>query len=276
MHESFMKLSTPVRLAYLAIATGFWALTLGGRLMRGRAVILCYHNVRADQAKRFERQAKMAASRTVSLAAVSELPRKARPRIVFTFDDAYANLLTTVAPVMRRLGSPWSVFPVTGALGTAPTWSMPDGHPDTHEVTMTRDEVRSLAADPLVEIGAHTRTHPPMAEVRDPERLRTELVFPREELASITSRPVDSLALPYGSFSFCALDAASDVGYVRILTLEEANEPRRIRVRDAAILGRFPCSPDIYGAEFRLLIDGAYCWLWGFRSLIRRMKGAEA
>jgi peptidoglycan/xylan/chitin deacetylase (PgdA/CDA1 family) len=276
MYESFTKLSTPVRLAYLGTAACVWVLTLGGRLLRGRVVVLCYHNVRPDQATRFEQQARMVASRTIPLAGTLDVPRMRKPRIVFTFDDAYVNLLATVVPVMRGLETPWSVFPVTGAMGTAPTWSIPDGHPDAAEHTMSRDQVRALSEDPLVEIGAHTRTHPSLAEVREPDKLKAELESPREELASLTNRPIETLALPHGSFDYRVLEAAANAGYARVLTLEDTLEPRGVRVQGAAVLGRFTCSPDIRMAEYRLLVDGAYCWLGGFRALMRRLKGAHS
>ncbi len=277
MYESFTKLSAPVRLAYLGIAAGMWALTLGGRLRRGRVVILCYHNVRPDQQARFERQLRMATGRIIPLAAIADQPRRLRmPRVVFTFDDAYANLLTTVAPAMRGAGAAWSVFPVTGVLGITPTWSMPDGHPDRIETTMTRDELCTLTKDSLVEIGAHTHAHPPLADVRDAGRLAAELRPPRDDLAAISNRPVESLALPHGSFDSRVLAAADEAGYSRVLTLEDALEPRGVRSGNAAVLGRFSCSPDIRPIEFRLLIDGAYSWLGSFRSRVRRVKGARS
>ncbi len=276
MYESFTKLSAPVRLAYLSAACVAWTLTLGGRLRRGRVVILCYHNVRPDQRARFERQLRAAAQRIIPLSAVNDEQRHSgQPRIVFTFDDAYANLLTTVAPAMRSAGAPWSVFPVSGVLGVAPTWTMPEGHPDRTERTMTRDELRSLADDPLVEIGAHTATHPALADVSDADRLDAELTPPREAISALSNRPVASLALPHGSFDAGVLTAADSAGYSLILTLQDALEPRGVRTGNAAVLGRFSCSPDIWPVEFRLLIDGAYSWLGSFRTLMRRVKGAR-
>lgn len=271
MYESFTKLSLPVRAAYLVVALGVWVVTLGGRLHRGRAVVLCYHNVRPDQAERFARQAERAAPRVIALDSLSAKPHSLlTPRIVFTFDDAYANLLATVAPVMRRLGAPWSVYAVSGVMGRTPTWTMPEGHPDRTERTMTEVELRSLASDDLVEIGAHTVTHPDLSSLRSEADIDREVEASRRELQGMTGEEIATIALPHGAFDDRVIRAANRAGYRRILTLEDSLEPRR---RDDGLVARFSSSPDIASLEFRLLIDGAYCWLGSVRRLARRARG---
>lgn len=271
MYESFTKLSPAVRAAYFAVALAVWCFTLGGRTRRGRVVVLCYHNVRPDQAGRFERQARVAAHRAGPLRSVDEVQRTMnRPRVVFTFDDAYANLLETVAPTMRRLGAPWSVYAVSGVMGTTPTWTMPDGHPDRHERTMTEEELRSVLRDDLVEVGAHTVTHPNLAALPDAQSIAHEVIESRRRLQDLSGADVTTIALPHGAFDDRVIREARSAGYRKILTLEDDLEPRQ---RTDGVIARFSASPDISRAEFRLLIDGAYGWLGAFRRCVRRARG---
>lgn len=274
MYESFTKLPAPIRAAYLVGAATTWLLTLGGRLWRGRVVVLCYHNVRPDQADSFARQVSRTRGRVIPLGELRRARReRGRPRVVYTFDDAYANLLDTVAPLMRREGAPWSVFAVSGVMGRSPTWSMPEGHPDRDERLMSEDDLRSLAKSEGVEVGAHTRTHPSLPAVHSESILNDELEGCANDLERLTGRRPDAIALPHGAFDARVLGRARATGYSTILTLEDRMEPR---VREDGVVARFSSSPDIHPIEFRLLIDGGYAWLGGLRSAARKARGVRS
>lgn len=62
---------------------------------------------------------------------------------------------------------------------------------------MTRDEIASAADTGLIEIGAHTVTHPVLA-MQAPEDQRWEMATSRSELAEIIGRPIESISYPYG------------------------------------------------------------------------------
>lgn len=67
---------------------------------------------------------------------------------------------------------------------------------ETHRF-LTVDELRSLAAAPLIEIGGHTVTHPLLSRLA-PARQRDEIIQGRLALERILERPVTSFAYPYG------------------------------------------------------------------------------
>lgn len=270
MYESFTKLSAPIRAAYLAGAAATWLLTLGGRLWRGRVVVLCYHNVRPDQAESFARQVRRTHGRVIALGDLRRVSREqGRPRVVYTFDDAYANLLETVAPLMQREGAPWSVFAVSSLLGQTPAWAMPEGHPDRERRLMNEDELRSLSTSEGVEVGAHTRTHPSLPSVQSESMLTDELDGCANDLERLIGRRPHAIALPHGAFDARVLGRARASGYSTILTLEDRMEPRG---RQDGVVARFSSSPDIHPIEFRLLIDGGYAWLGGLRSAARKAR----
>ena len=66
----------------------------------------------------------------------------------------------------------------------------------THEV-LSRDEIRELAEGGLVEVGAHTVTHPVLSSI-SVEAQRDEIRNSKMELEAILEKPVTSFAYPYG------------------------------------------------------------------------------
>jgi peptidoglycan/xylan/chitin deacetylase (PgdA/CDA1 family) len=66
-----------------------------------------------------------------------------------------------------------------------------------HELMMTWDEVRQLAADPLVTIGAHTRDHFALAKLTLAEA-RAEIAESVRRIERETGRPCQHFSYPYG------------------------------------------------------------------------------
>lgn len=73
---------------------------------------------------------------------------------------------------------------------------------------MTADDLRSLPAD-MVEIGAHTLTHPILGHLPD-ERLEDEIVGSKIRLENLLRRPVETFAYPNGEFDERCLQIAAE------------------------------------------------------------------
>ena len=162
--------------------------------------------------------------------------------VAVTFDDGYADNLTTARPALERRGIPATIFVATGALRSgAEFWwdelerlapgsrrELGDGFkrllpeerdevltelresrpgapdpPPSHRL-LTPAELVALADGGLVEIGAHTVTHPRLSEL-PVEAQEAEIVESRRELEELLGRPVRGFAYPYGE--------AGDYGY---------------------------------------------------------------
>ncbi len=65
------------------------------------------------------------------------------------------------------------------------------------ELCLNGGEIAELSRDPLVAIGAHTRTHPMLAKI-DGEKARAEIIEPKAQLEALTGKPVRHLAYPVG------------------------------------------------------------------------------
>lgn len=148
--------------------------------------------------------------------------------VLLTFDDGYRTVLTQALPILERHGMPAAVFaccdPIqrrqrfwfdalaeregeaaVEILKTLPydQWrvrveaaAMPVASDDPH-APLAPEELRQLAAHPLIEIGAHTATHPILAcaplDVQIDEIRRS-----RRVLEEWLDRPVTSFAYPNG------------------------------------------------------------------------------
>jgi peptidoglycan/xylan/chitin deacetylase (PgdA/CDA1 family) len=106
----------------------------------------CWHQL---DAQAFERQVRWL-SRNYRVLPLSEaLPALFEGRLppracVLTFDDGYRNVLTTALPVLRRAGTPATVFLVTDPMGTdALLW------PDRCYLAFARTTVPSVHVPPL-------------------------------------------------------------------------------------------------------------------------------
>ena len=85
-------------------------------------------------------------------------------------------------------------------------------HDDSPRILLSPDELRSLAQEALVEIGAHSVSHPNLASLPVPDQ-KAEIQGCKNKLEKILNRPVNSFAYPHGSLSDATVTAVRDAGY---------------------------------------------------------------
>jgi peptidoglycan/xylan/chitin deacetylase (PgdA/CDA1 family) len=79
-------------------------------------------------------------------------------------------------------------------------WADPAGAQPTAHRIMTADELVALSSDDIVEIGAHTNSHPALSRMTRSIQ-EEEIVQGRARLEEWVSRPVRNFAYPYGSLT---------------------------------------------------------------------------
>ncbi len=84
---------------------------------------------------------------------------------------------------------------------------------------MTADQIRQCADSPQISIGAHGMYHNDLALI-EPAAAATELLKSREFLESVTGKPVESLAFPYGAYTRPLLDQARLAGYRQLCAMD--------------------------------------------------------
>lgn len=118
---------------------------------------------------------------------------------------------------------------------------------ESHRV-MTCDEVCTLAQTNLVEIGAHTVTHPKLAS-QSVGIQQAEVRQSKTWLEALLNRPITSFSYPYGGrdhYSAKTVQAVRDAGFSRACS----TTARRVDVRDTLFeLPRFNIT-DMNGEEF--------------------------
>ncbi len=76
---------------------------------------------------------------------------------------------------------------------------------------LTRDQLRTLARSPLIEIGAHTCSHPCLPQLSEDEQVR-EISESRQILEEIIRKPVKTFSYPYGAHDDGSVRAAERSG----------------------------------------------------------------
>ena len=171
------------------------------------ALVLAYHGVEPGpgplfiEPELFERQLDTIVESGASVLSISQLAAALRDErlperaVTITFDDGFASVARTAAPLLLERGLTATVFCVADWLGRTNDWpSQPAAIP--RRPLATAEELAELAAAGF-ELGAHGMTHAPLS-TGDEGQLRRELVDARLDLARSTRAQIGSYAYPYG------------------------------------------------------------------------------
>ena len=104
----------------------------------------------------------------------------------------------------------WAAAPVTGTGA---------------ERAVTIDELHALAAGGLIEIGAHTVTHPILKGLAGAVQL-SELRQSKARLEELLDRPIESFAYPYGTAAPDTVALVAEAGFSRACTTSAGTVPR--------------------------------------------------
>jgi peptidoglycan/xylan/chitin deacetylase (PgdA/CDA1 family) len=129
--------------------------------------------------------------------------------VMFTFDDAYADLAVNALPILERFGFNGAVYAITKKLGNSLAW---DGMP-----VMTREQLLHWASRGF-EIGAHTQTHPDLMSLPDPAIIE-EVRGSKSDLVE-AGLELSSFAYPYGNYDGRVRDLLEGI-FPIALTCEE-------------------------------------------------------
>jgi peptidoglycan/xylan/chitin deacetylase (PgdA/CDA1 family) len=156
--------------------------------------------------------------------------------VVVTFDDGYLDNLTNALPIMKRHGIPATVFVTSAFCDQAKSHPRYRDEPRLH---MNWDEVRELAASPLIRIGSHTLTHPFLTRLGEQDAW-SEISESRKRLLEQIPRPIDVLCYPSGDAGKREFSMARSAGYKAAVTvapgvnrdLDRPFELRRTEITD--------------------------------------------
>lgn len=147
----------------------------------------------------------------------ADLPDKA---VVLAFDDGYRSVYSEAWPRLAAYGFSATVFLVTDYCGRDNQWPGQPAHAPRMPL-LSWDEAGKLAAAGW-ELGAHTRTHPPLS-LLDAARVEAEVVGSQAAIQARTGQSAAVFAYPYGARNpmveaivaqHCAGAVSTDMGVV--------------------------------------------------------------
>jgi len=118
-------------------------------------------------------------------------------RVALTFDDGYREFYEHVRPLLREFDVPATVFVIPGFLDSANRREqvMNTGHLFD---ALTSEQVADLAADPLVTVGNHTRTHHNVGAHHERDIIETEVLGAQRDLQERFDAAADRFCYPNG------------------------------------------------------------------------------
>lgn len=134
------------------------------------------------------------------------LPRRS---VLLSFDDAYADLLESAAPLLVERVIPAVVFAVAALAGATNSWEVAKGAAALP--LLDGEGLRALAARGI-EVGSHTATHRALPDVPAAE-LGSELAGSASTLESLGLPRPRSLSYPYGRTSPGLAAAVREAGF---------------------------------------------------------------
>ncbi|MBL7730225.1 MAG: polysaccharide deacetylase family protein [Chitinophagaceae bacterium] len=127
--------------------------------------------------------------------------------------------------------------------------------PADYWLQLTTDEIRSMAANKWVTVGAHGLYHNDLAAL-SPDKVGNELQQVKRYLEELCDRPVKSLAFPYGSYTNSTVQLAKKEGFTQLLAGMFNNDEQ---LQDEAMRERLTINPYISAVnQLHATIKGHY------------------
>jgi peptidoglycan/xylan/chitin deacetylase (PgdA/CDA1 family) len=210
-------------------------------------LILAYHGIneipsRYDPARlfvpptRFSGQVRSLARRGYRFVRVSELAVRLHTGAdlhglcALTFDDGSEDNATILAPILRELGVPATLYVCPGLLGRRYPWT----ERKAGVRFMTEEMLVELSRAPLIEIGSHTREHAVLTDATAEDAYR-EMAVSKRELEVMLGLEVSGFAYPRCEYSPACPSAAERAGYTSAVTCGKRGSWEPFELRRQAI-----------------------------------------
>lgn len=117
-----------------------------------------------------------------------------------SIDDGFVSVYREAWPRLKKVGLPFTLFIAS------------DYHARPIPGYMTWDQLKEMAADPLVEVGAHSASHPHMPD-QSREQVRAEIATSTAAFHEKLGRKPALFAYPFGESSLAVEGIVREAGY---------------------------------------------------------------
>ena len=126
-----------------------------------------------------------------------ELSLPAKP-VLLTFDDGYEDFYLNAMPILQRYQFKGTFYVISDFVGRS-------GY-------VSWQQLREIAASPLITVGSHTRVHQPL-DALTAERQQDEIVNSKAILEQSLGIPITHFCSPYGRYNATTLELLHSAGY---------------------------------------------------------------
>lgn len=140
------------------------------------------------------------------------LPLPEKP-IMLTFDDGYGGHYEYVYPLLKKYGYP-AIFSVyTSNMGK-----------NTGRTHVSWEQLKEMAADPLVTIASHSVSHPKDLRALPDDKLKMEIEQSKQMLENKLGIPIRYFTYPEGKYDERVTKFVEKAGYISALTMSDTDE----------------------------------------------------
>ncbi|MGL4618671.1 MAG: polysaccharide deacetylase family protein, partial [Chroococcidiopsis sp.] len=155
------------------------------------------------------------------------LPLPEKP-IMLTFDDGYGGHYEYVYPLLKKYGYP-AVFSIyTSGVGN-----------NVGRSHVSWEQLKEIAADPLITIAAHSVTHPEDLRRLSDDKLQMEVTESKQILENKLDIPIRYFTYPAGRYNQKVAAAVKKAGYLSALTMNDNDERFAGDSESLLAIGRF-------------------------------------
>ena len=122
--------------------------------------------------------------------------RTDQPFVCLTFDDGYQDNYDIAYPILKQTNLPFAIYVTTGFIDNR----LPMRWYTNEKLGINGEALKSLDADPLCTIAAHTVSHPRLNTLSPKEQTK-EIVQSRQELVSLLGHPIRHFSYPHGAYN---------------------------------------------------------------------------
>jgi peptidoglycan/xylan/chitin deacetylase (PgdA/CDA1 family) len=221
--ETLISSLTPQLLAYLNPAPFPQVHT---QARQARVPVMMYHDILAEKQvffdvtpEEFEKHLVMILEKGLTPISLEQLvthlrtglPLPEKP-ILLTFDDGYSGHYTYVYPLLKKYNYPGLFSIYTAKVGKQMGRS-----------SLTWEQLREMAKDPLVTIASHTVNHKVLVGLATSE-IQYEVLEAKRVLEAELGIPIHYFTYPEGKYDAQVATATQAAGYTAALTMDDADE----------------------------------------------------
>ena len=124
-------------------------------------------------------------------------------RIILTFDDGYEDFYENVFPLLKKYQFKATIYIIVNFIG--------------RNGFMTQNQIQDLINSGLIEVAAHTLTHPSLSSIPI-AKARTEIFQSKQKLEELFHIPVTTFAYPGGAYNKAVIELVKEASYSAALT----------------------------------------------------------